>query len=645
MAAQIPVKDPTSQSNYTKIATTNVTLDWTIDFDKRYIYGSATHQLVANEDVSEVIFDTHVLDIGSVEVNGKVVDARLDPEHPVMGSALHVPLQITRAKETASVKITYKTTKECPALMWLEKELTEGKEFPYLFSQCQPIHARSLAPLQDTPSVKLTYDAKVTCVLPVLLSAQRVSPPSDGPPHGGKVIGKDAVTYEYKQIEPIPSYLLAIAAGNLRYRPFVVPQGRSWSSGVWTEPELLDDAHYEFREDTPRYLAAAEDLAGPYRFGVYDLLVLPHSFPYGGMENPCISFMTPTLITGDRSLTDVVIHELTHSWFGNGVTHAHASHFWLNEGWTTYIERLLLQLIHPPEVGPGYRGLSYVIGYKSLVDALELFRPTPKYQRLVIPFEFGEDPDGAYSRVPYDKGANLILLLERTLGGIDVILPYVKEYVKTYMGHSITTTQWKDHLYSFFKDRGDKIKSLNTIDWDAWFYGEGVTLPTKLEYDLTLVTVANDLADRWNASRDIDDPAQLDFQPSDLDKLDSKQRTVFLERLETYPALPTNHLYHLDGLYRFSQITNSEIRMPFYLVVLKDPASPAAKLFVQSVLDWVIGKGTGIIQGRMKFCRPLFRAANKVDREKTLAAYESARTLFHPIARKLIEQDLGLNEH
>ncbi|KAN0082888.1 hypothetical protein V8E55_008683 [Tylopilus felleus] len=639
MVTQISSQDPTSQSNYSKIVTTHLTLDWTIDFEKRYIHGSATHQLVAKEDVSEVIFDTRVLDIEAVEVDGRVVEPQLDSEHPVMGSALHVPLPHTRAGETVLVKITYETTDQCPALMWLEKELTEGKKFSYLFSQCQPIHARSLAPLQDTPSVKLTYDAEVSSVLPVLLSAQRVSPPSDGPPHGGKVIGKDVVTYGYKQTEPIPPHLLAIASGNLHYRPFVVPKGRTWSSGVWTEPELLGDAYNEFCEDTPRYLAAAEDLAGPYKFGVYDLLILPHSFPYGGMENPCISFITPTLITGDRSLTDVVIHELTHSWFGNGVTNAHASHFWLNEGWTTYIERLLLELIH----SPGHRGLSYVIGYKSLVDALELFRLTPRYQRLVIAFDVGEDPDAAYSRVPYDKGANLILLLERTLGGINGILPYIKDYVKTFMGHSITTTQWKDHLYSFFADQEDKIKALDSIDWNAWFYGEGVTLPVKLEYDLTLVTAANDLADRWNASRDIGDPSELDFKASDLDRLDSKQRVVFLERLETYPALPMNHLLHLDALYRFSQITNSEIRMPFYLVVLKDSTSPAAKLFVQPVLDWVIGKESGVIQGRMKFCRPLFRAADKVDHSKTVAAYESAQTLFHPIARKLIEQDLGVS--
>ncbi|KAF9218882.1 zincin [Gyrodon lividus] len=636
MAARVPIADPTTQSNYLKIATENVILEWTIDFEKQCIHGSAMHELIAREEVSEVIFDTYALEIESVEVNGRETQSRLEPEHEVMGSALRIPLPPTGANEKAMVKIVYKTTERCPALQWLAKEQTQGKTFPFLFSQCQPIYARAIAPLQDTPAVKLTYNAKVTSVLPVILSAQRLSPPSNGPAHGGKVIGKDVVTYEYKQSEPIPSYLVAVAAGNLRYRAFSVPEGKKWTTGVWTEPELLEDAYNEFCDDTPKYLAAAENLVGPYKFGVYDLLILPPSFPYGGMENPCVSFMTPTLITGDRSLTDVVIHELTHSWFGNGVTHAHASHFWLNEGWTTYIERLLQELIR----SPAHRGLSYVIGYKSLVDALKLFQTTPKYQRLVIGFETGEDPDSAYSRVPYDKGANFILYLERILGGLDVFLPYVREYVKTYMGHSITY-QWRDHLYSYFDNQEDKIKALDNVDWDAWLYGEGVTLPVQMEYDLTLTTAANNLADRWNASRNVADPIQLDFRTSDLDELDSKQRAVFLERLETYPALPSSHLLHLDALYKFSQITNAEIRTPFYLVMLKDPTSSAAQGYAQQVADWTIGKDSGVIQGRMKFCRPLFRAVNRVDHGIAVTAFTSARTSFHPIAQKLIQKELG----
>ncbi|KIJ64025.1 hypothetical protein HYDPIDRAFT_133351 [Hydnomerulius pinastri MD-312] len=640
MAQQVSVEDPTTQSNYLKIATENVFLQWTVDFNKECIFGSATHTLVAREEVSEVIFDTYALKIEGVEVEDKpAANYHLGDEHEVMGSALRVPLgKEIRAGDKAKVKITYRTTDRCPALQWLAKEQTQGKTFPFLFSQCQPIYARGIAPLQGKLPTPLRRKASVTSVLPVLLSAKRKSPPSDGPAHGGKVIGIDEVTYEYDQAEPIPSYLLAIAAGNLRYRAFSVPEGKTWTSGVWTEPELLEKAHYEFCDDTPRYLSAAENLAGPYKFGVYDLLILPPSFPYGGMENPCISFITPTLITGDRSLTDVVIHELTHSWFGNGVTHAHASHFWLNEGWTTYIERVLLELI----ISPAHRGLSYIGGYKALVDALKLFEDSPKYQRLVIGFETGEDPDSAYSRVPYDKGANFILHLERTLGGLDVFLPYVREYVKTYMGHSITTTQWKDHLYSYFSKQTDKIKALDSVNWDAWLYGEGIKLPVEMEYDLTLATAANDLADRWHKSRDLN-VSKLDFKSEDIDQLDGKQQAVFLERLESYAALPSSHLIHFDELYKFSQTENSELRMRFYLVILKDPASPAAKQYVEQVADWIIGKDSGVIQGRMKFCRPAFRAVNAVDPEKAVAAFKSARTAFHPIAQKLIEKDLGLS--
>jgi len=313
----------------------------------------------------------------------------------------------------------------------------------------------------------------------------------------------------------------------------------------------------------------------------------------------------------------------------------------LNEGWTVYIERLLQQIIHDV----GHRGLSYVLGYKDLIDALKGFESTPRYQRLVIPFKVGEDPDGAYSIVPYDKGANLLLLLERTLGGDGddanlVLRPYIRNYVDTFIGQSITTDQWKTHLYDYFKDQKDK---LDTIDWDKWLYGEGTTLPVTLEYNLTLVNAAYDLAKRWDASRDIQDPTQAGFQASDLDSLGSNQRVIFLQRLESYyNPLPSTHLFYLNSLYGFGVTGNAEIRTAFYLLVLREPKSEIAIQSVQSVLDWVDGTETGHIQGRMKFCRPLFKAANEVDRNKTIASYCGARTLFHPIARNLIEQDLKL---
>ncbi|EGN94342.1 hypothetical protein SERLA73DRAFT_188178 [Serpula lacrymans var. lacrymans S7.3] len=635
--------DPTSQSNYTQIATSHLSLEWNVNYSRRFIAGSATHTLIARQDgVNEVVFDTAHLDIESVQVEGEHAKYALKGEHEVMGSALHIDLPKTLVSGSSiSIHISYKTTKDCTALQWLEKEQTQGQIFPFLFSQCQPIYARSLAPVQDTPSVKLTYSAKVTSVLPVLLSAKRVSPPSDGPAHGGKVIGVDEVTYVYDQPVPIPSYLIAIAAGNVRYRPFPVVDGKDWTSGVWAEPELMTAAYWEFSEDTTKFLAAEEKIVGSYRFGVYDLLVLPPSFPYGGMENPCLSFVAPTLLAGDRSLVDVVIHELTHSYFGNGITHVDATHFWLNEGWTTYMERLLQRLLH----SEAHRGLSCIIGARSLDEALEQFIDIPRYQRLIIDFAYGENPDFAYSRVPYEKGSNLILHIERVIGGLDVFLPYVRDYVDTFMGQSITTEQWKSHLYTYYRNHGgdEKIQALDSIDWNAWFYGEGLALPVKMEYDMTLAKEANQLAERWDASRAISDITKLEFQSSDIDVMDAKQKVVFLERLQTFSCLPSAHLFHLDELYKLSSTLSAELRLRFYQLVLPDSTSAAAKHFAPQAALWVVGNdGTGVIKGRMKFCRPVFRAIYKVDAQLAISTFKKSEEMFHPIAKKLIEKDLDL---
>ncbi|KDQ55005.1 hypothetical protein JAAARDRAFT_60446 [Jaapia argillacea MUCL 33604] len=638
------MSDPTTQSNYHEVATEHVHFIWDVDFKSQVISGSATHTvLVKKAGAKEVIFDTADLDISEIEVEGKPVKYDIKPKHAVMGSALHVPLPAgLKIGSKVDVKVKYKTTEDCTALQWLDKEQTQGKKFPYLFSQCQPIYARTLAPLQDTPSVKITYDAEVSSVLPILLSAVRVSPPSDGPAHDGKEIGKDIVFYSYKQPVPIPSYLIAIASGNLRYHAFPSLPGRSWTTGIWAEPEMIDAAYWEFSADTARFLAAEEDIVTPYRFGVYDLLVLPPSFPYGGMENACLTFLTPTLLAGDRTLVDVVVHELTHSWFGNGVTHAYASHFWLNEGWTTYMERVLQQVLH----SPAERGFSFLIGSKALRDALEGYQDRPKYQRLVIEFEMGEDPDDAYSSIPYEKGANFLLHLEQKLGGTDVFLPYAKHYVSTFMGKSITTEQWKENLYAYFKQHGgdEKIKALDSVDWNAWLYGEGTSLPVQMEYDMSLARQAYELAERWDASRSVSDVSRLDFKPGDVEEFNSNQKVVFLERLQSYSALPSSHISHLGSLYELSRSSNAEIRLRFYQVALVDPSSDAAKKFASEAAKWVVGDdGTGVVKGRMKFCRPVFKAVFKADHELAIGIYGKSKAAFHPIARKLIEKDLGLS--
>ncbi|KAG6829894.1 hypothetical protein H0H92_003027 [Tricholoma furcatifolium] len=674
--------DPTTQANYLQIATEHVFLDWILDFDAQIISGSATHHLLVKEDdVKEVVFDTSELDIldtsiGSTSVpvsqgaKVSVLAALIDQlqfdikeKHKVMGSALHITLPSDlKAGHYIDVTVKYKTTKACTALQWLDKAQTQGKRFPFLFSQCQPIYARAVAPLQDSPSVKITYSARVTSVFPVLLSAVRQSPAPNGPVHDGKEVGKDQVTYTYNQPVPIPSYLLAIASGNVHYRAFPKFEDKEWTSGIWAEPELIDSAYWEFSEHTAKFLAAEENLVTPYKFGVYDLLVLPPSFPYGGMENACLSFLTPTLLTGDRALVDVVVHELTHSWFGNGVTHANASHFWLNEGWTTYIERLLQGILY----SPAHRDFSYIIGAKALKNSLSEFEKEPKYQRLVIEFERGEDPDSAYSRVPYDKGANFLLHLERKLGGLEVFLPYVKDYVSTFIGKSITTQHWKEHLYGYWAKHGgpEKTKVLDSIDWNAWLYGQGTRLPVEMDYDTSLAKEVYALAERWDAARSTTDISPLDFKESDLKGFDSNQISelklrslilykyshrysivAFLERLQSYPALPLAILRHLGVLYNFVSTPNAEIRFRFYELVLTDAQSEAAKSFVNDALNWIVGldSESGLIVGRMKFCRPTFRSAFKVDQDLTVKLWQSRKDAFHPIAKKLIEKDLKLS--
>ncbi|KAJ7223250.1 peptidase family M1-domain-containing protein [Mycena pura] len=630
--------DPTSQSNYWQIASKHITFDWSVDFKTQTLSGFATHRMtVLLDGVGEAIFDTRDLEVTGAEVNGSVASYNLKPKHEVMGSALHVSLPNgLQAEATVDVTVFYKTTKDCTALQWLEKEQTQGKQFPYLFSQCQPIHARALAPVQDSPSVKITYKATVTSNLPVLLSAIRLFPPSDGPAHDGKVVGEDIVKYSYEQPVPIPSYLLAIASGNIQYRPFPKIADKQWTTGIWAEPELIDAAYWEFSEDTARFLAAEEKLVIPYKFGVYDLLVLPPAFPYGGMENACLSFLTPTLLTGDRGLVEVVVHELTHSFFGNGVTHAHATHFWLNEGWTVYMERLMLQVLND---SPAARGFAFIIGAKALVDDLKRYTDKPRYQRLVIDYEKGEDPDDAYSRVPYEKGANLILHLERTLGGLDVFLPYVKDYVNTFIGKSITTQQWKTHLYEYFAKNGgpEKVKLLDSVDWHAWLYGEGLGLPVEMTYDTTLAQAAYELADRWDASRSTSD--LKDFKQSDLEGFNANQIIVFLEHLQAMPPLPFSHITHLGTSYGLSSTPNAEIRLRFYALALSPPTSDTAAHFVGEAGRWVVGDdGTGVIKGRMKFCRPIFKAVLKVNAALALNIWAKNKDDFHPIARRLIDK-------
>lgn len=619
-----PPQDPASHSNYRCVSILHAHLDWNIDWDLKTISGSVCHTLQARKDgVSEVILDTSSLSIKQVTMMEPRAN-QLDPlkihigeRHQVLGSALHISLpHALKTGQQITLKIEYSTTKDCTALGWLEPSQTASGNHPFLYSQCQAIHARSLLPIQDTPGVKFTYTALAHSYLPVLFSGRKSTSSSSI-----QSISKDHVkVWKYEQPVKIPSYLIAIAAGELVYREM------GQRTGVWADPATINSAYDEFASSTERFVAAAEKIIGvDYDWGSYDVLVLPPSFPYGGMENSNLTFLTPSLLTGDKSLVDVVAHEIAHSWFGNNVGCANWGSFWLNEGWTTYLERLILREIH----GEAERSFSYIIGRKALGDALLEFKDQPKFQQLEIPYEFGEDPDLAFSTVPYDKGANFLLYLEGLVGGLDVFLPYASDYVKTFKAKSLDTVMWKNHLLRYFSSRPEVSEKLNAVDWEAWLHGHGSELPVQPKYDTTLADDAYSLAQRWCQARN---DSTIKFDPIDIKNFTSNQIVVFLEKLdEEVEKFDESVIDLMNQTYRFNETKNQEIRLRWYSNSLKSGC------FCKDAAQWVADKG------RMKFARPVYRALFKVEPDLARKTFRDHADFYHPICRALLSKDLGLS--
>ena len=363
--------------------------------------------------------DTKGLEILAAQVPGHGPIAwELGEPDAILGRCLRLEVPAG----TQEVAITYRTGTEAMALQWLDAEQTEGKAAPYLFSQCQQIHARTMVPCQDTPIARIAYLAEVT--VPEGLTAVMSAGPT-----GDEPLGNGRHVFRFSMPQPIPSYLLALAVGRLESRD-LSPRAR-----VWAEPETVEAAAWEFAgvEDM---ILKAEGLFGPYPWDRYDMLVLPPSFPYGGMENPRMTFLTPTLLAGDRSLVDVVAHELAHSWTGNLVTNASMEHFWLNEGFTVWAERRILRTLH----GPDAAALGWAMGQKALEDSLARFKDEPHLTVLRMHLE-GIDPDDAFSSIPYEKGARLVAALEQEVGE-ERFLRFLRDYMDAFRFTSITTEQF-----------------------------------------------------------------------------------------------------------------------------------------------------------------------------------------------------------
>ncbi|KAG0053628.1 Leukotriene A-4 hydrolase [Gryganskiella cystojenkinii] len=611
--------DPTSQSNLDEAKTNHIHLDLTVDFDAKILSGSAELEIEAIADsVSKVVLDTSFIDVRAASVAGQSLNFKLQERNEKHGSALEIQLaQAINKGDRIKLIVEYATTKDCTACQWLEPSQTVGKQHPYLFTQCEAIHARSLLPCQDSPSIKLTYSANITTPLRALMSAVPVGEESQA--NGRK-------TFKFEQKTRIPSYLIALAVGNLEGRE-IGPR-----STVWTEPEVLESAAWEF-VDTENFIRTGEELLTPYDWGRYDLLVLPASFPYGGMENPCLTFVTPSLLAGDRSLVDVVAHEIAHSWMGNLVTTENWEHFWLNEGFTIFVERKILGRMRSKE----HSEFSAILGYKALQESVDLYGKDHPFTAL-RPCLRGEDPDDAFSRVPYEKGFNLLYYLEKHLGGPSVFEPYLRAHVQEFAGRSINTDDWKAFLYSFMEKTfgQEKVNLLNKVDWSTWLDGTGMP-PVENKFDDTLARTCTCLCKKWDDSRSNhqSSPAPGTFSSADVAEFSSTQKVVFLEKVaELEPALPHGHLEKMDELYELTRVKNSEIRLRWHLLCLK---ANYEKIYPE-VADFAS------TMGRMKFCRPLLRSLFHAKNGAELAkkTFLEHKSFYHPIAAGMIAKDLGL---
>ncbi|WP_312317105.1 M1 family metallopeptidase [Stenotrophomonas sp.] len=590
--------DESSYAEPDKVVIKDLALDLKLDFDNKQIGGTATYTLDWKDKAAkQLVLDTRELTIEKVEA--VTADGKTAPLQFALATADKVfgsKLTIETPDQPAKVAITYHTAPTASGLQWLEPSMTEGKQLPFMFSQSQAIHARSWVPLQDTPSVRFTYSAHVTSRpdVMVLMSA-------DNDPKAAR----DG-DYTFKMPQPIPSYLLAIAAGDLVFEPI------SGRSGVWAEPTMVGKAAKEF-EDTEKMIGAAEKLYGEYRWGRYDMLVLPPSFPFGGMENPRLTFATPTVIVGDKSLVSLVAHELAHSWSGNLVTNSSWKDIWLNEGFTTYVQGRITEALYGQEMAEMEREIDQ---NDLLAEVKDM---SPADQALALPPLTERDPDEALSNVAYVKGSWFLQFLEQRFGR-ETFDPFLRSWFDDHAFQSANTDQFVEYLKKNLLSK--KPGAVTDAELKAWLDEPGIpAFATKARSrNFTIV-----------------DTARISWEGSD--KLPSSQITSewgtqewvhFIDGMGK--TLPVEKLAALDRAYHFTGTANGEIAMRWYPLAIRSgytEANEAAGAFIERV-------------GRRKLILPIYAELVKTPEGLAFAkaAFEKAKPGYHPITTASVQDML-----
>ncbi|KAF7495920.1 Leukotriene A-4 hydrolase [Sarcoptes scabiei] len=614
--------DPNSYSRPDQAKITHLNLRLEVNFETKTLNGSVIANITKIDPLARVvIFDTYDLKIHRIQLLTSEfqyeVPYHLYPFDESFGSKLEVAIDKALQNEF-QIQIDYETDPTSRALMWMDPAQTDGKKFPFMYSQCQAINARSMIPCQDTPSVKATYSAEIIAAasLQVLMSAKISKSPIFSP-------NSDRRTHFFLQNVPIPSYLIAIAVGDLVHKKI----GKI--SNVWSEPGLIESAAWEFAE-IDKILEKAESLAGEYVWGIYDILVLPPSFPYGGMENPCLTFATPTLLAGDRSLVYVIAHEISHSWTGNLVTNANFGHFWLNEGFTTFLEYKISGRMDTN--GEKFRHLMALEGLEDLKEAVKYYGDDSPLTKLLIDVR-KINPDDAFSSIPYQKGHTFLFYLEQKLGGPEIFEPFLRAYIDHFKYDSIITKDFQDFIYDYF---GPEI--LDTVEWDKWFHDPGMP-PIIPAYDQTLLMHVIDLSTKWlNAS--LENINEIEFPLKQFDAFQSLQKKLFFIQLSNRKEESNLDLRlklaPMSQIYRLNSIGNCEVRFAWIMLGL------------EVHYEEVIGEAVDFVStyGRMKYITPLYRKLYRWEKTKQLAlkTFEKNKPKMMRVAIDAIAKDLYGNK-
>ncbi|UCF37290.1 MAG: M1 family metallopeptidase [Acidobacteriota bacterium] len=594
-------RDPHSYSRPHEVAVEHLDLRLDLDFERQVMRGTAHFKLDRRADSDQVVLDIIGLEIHSVtrgagEGSAEPASYQIGESRPVLGS----PLSIELTEDSDWVEVEYSTSPEAEALQWLTPEQTTDKKAPFLLTQSQPALARTWIPCQDTPSVRMTYTAEVTVPqgLMALMSAENpVTVAEDG-------------RYRFKMLQPIPSYLIALAAGVLEFREL------GSRSGVYAEPSVVEKAAWEFA-DTEQMIDAAERLYGPYLWERYDMIVLPSSFPYGGMENPRLTFLTPTILAGDRSLVSLVAHELAHSWSGNLVTNANWNDFWLNEGVTSYIEQRIMEELFGRDV----EAMLAALALDGLVKKVDELGRDHLDTRLQLDLE-GRDPDSKVSEIVYDKGQFLLRALEQAVGRAEWDR-FLRGYFKAFAFQSVTTGQFMAYLEEHLGSTS--AEALREVNAQQWVHGTGLpeNCPRIESEDLTQVEKSRRAV---LATRKVDDLNPEGWM--------TQHWLIFLGGLsgEIDPPL----MEALDARFDLSESGNSEITALWSQLAISswyEPAFPRLERFLEE-------------QGRRKFLKPLYEELVKTPEGREFAArvYRVARPRYHPISQRTIDEIMNWGE-